>query len=36
MDVTLSDVVWSSHWHGLIVGLDDLSDLSILNDSVVL
>lgn len=27
-DVTLRDVVWSGHRHGLIVELDDLSGLS--------
>ena len=33
-DVALHDVVWSSHRHGLMVGLDDLSGLSNLNDSM--
>ena len=36
MDVALSDMVQSGHRHGLMVGLDDLSGLSNLNDSVIL
>ena len=34
--VTLSDVVWSGHRHGLMVALDDLSGLSSRNNSVIL
>lgn len=36
MDVAWSDVVYSSHEHGLMVGLDHPSDLSNLNDSIIL
>lgn len=36
VDVTLSDMLWSSHWHGLMVGLDDLIGHPILNDSLIL
>jgi len=32
--VTLSGVAWTGHRHGLMVGLDDLSGLSIVNDSM--
>lgn len=34
-DATLGDMVYSSRRHGSMVGLDDLSDLSNLNDSTV-
>ena len=36
VDVTLSDMVLSGHRYGLMVGLDDLSGLSNLNDSLIL
>ena len=34
VDVALRDVVYSSHRHGLMVGLDDLIDLSNLYESM--
>ena len=36
VDVTLNDMVYSSHGYGLMVGLDDLSGLFNLNDSMIL
>ena len=36
VDVALRDMVWSSHRHGLMAGLGDLSGLSNLSDSVIL
>jgi len=35
-DVTLRDMVYSSHRHGMMVGLNDLISLSNLNDSMIL
>ena len=35
VEVTLSDLVWSSHVHGLIGEVDDLSSLSNLNNSII-
>ena len=35
VNVALSDIVLSSHRHGLVVGLDDLSGLSDLNDNIL-
>jgi len=36
VNVLQSDVVYSSQWHGLMVGLDDLSGLSNLTDIMIL
>ena len=36
VNVALRDVVWSSHRHGLMVELDDLSGLPDLNGSMIL
>jgi len=36
VDITLSDMVYCIHRHRLMVGLDDLSGLSSLNDSMIL
>jgi len=35
VNVARRDMVHSSHWHGLMVGLEDLSGLSSLNDSMI-
>ena len=36
VEVAVSDMVQSSHRHGLTVGIDDLSGLSNLNDFMIL